>query len=668
MSALSIALGGAVIAGWALDVPILKSGVPGWVAMKPNDAVAFVLAGAALGYLNPERVPPGRRLLGLAFALAVALLAGVSLAETLLGWDAGIDRLLFGRVTDTVWTSHPGRMAPASALAFLFLGTALLELDRPGAHLRVEVFAVGAILSALVGYLAHVYAVELLHGTGYYTHIAVHGAAGIVVLSVGVLVARPARGLMRVVSSDGAGGVAARQLLPAAIVLPPVFAWLAWEGLERGTYRAAFALALLSLAHVVAFGVVILRGARLLYALDAERALAEAAARRSRERIRLLVEGTRDAAILTLDGDGTVRSWNPGATKLYGYEEAEIVGQHFSKFFPPEDVVRGKPRLGLAIAAAEGRFEEEGWRVKKDGSRTWVSVIVTALVGEDGVLRGFGKIVRDRTERKAIEERLRLAQLQVIQADKMETVGRLAAGVAHEVKNPLATILGGIDFLTDRRPPDGVEVEVLREMRQAVDRANEIVVGLLDFSAPRVLALGHESVNRLIDRVLRFMKHQLDRGHVRVVRELTTGLPRISIDERKIEQVFVNVFLNALHAMPEGGTLTIRTYARRPGSGDRTSRMRRFFGGVAAEIVTEIEDTGPGIPEERLRRVFEPFFTSRPTGEGTGLGLTVCKAIVEMHGGSIDLANRDEGGARVTIVLNRRGEREHDEEAFAAHR
>jgi PAS domain S-box-containing protein len=419
---------------------------------------------------------------------------------------------------------------------------------------------------------------------------------------------------------------------------------------------------------VVAFGVVILRSARLLYGLDAERALAEEAAKRSRDRIRLLVEGTRDAAILMLDADGTVRSWNPGATRLYGYEEAEIVGRHFSKFFPPEDVVRGKPRLELAIAATEGRFEEEGWRVKKDGSRTWVSVILTALVGEDGVLRGFGKIVRDRTERKAIEERLRLAQLQVIQADKMETVGRLAAGVAHEGKNQLATILGGIDFLADRRPPDGVEIEVLREMRRAVDRANEIVVGLLDFSAPRVLALGHESVNRVIDRVLRFMKHQFDRGRVRVVRELTTGLPRISIDERKIEQVFVNVFLNALHAMPEGGALTIRTYARRPGSGDRTTRMRRFFGGVAAEIVTEIEDTGPGIPEERLRRVFEPFFTSRPTGEGTGLGLTVCKAIVEMHGGSIELANRDEGGARVTIVLNRRGEREHDEEALAAHR
>jgi PAS domain S-box-containing protein len=611
--------------------------------MKPNDAVGFILLGTALWMFREEPVEERRSRIGRGCAMVAALLES----------------------DDMVWTSHPGRMAPTSAANFALLGVALLQLERARGHWQVEVLTLAAAFVALVGLMASFYALELLHGTGLYTHMALHSTAGFCLLAAGILFARPDRGLMSVISSETAGGATARRLLPAVIGFPPLLAWLVYQGVHGRYFPPAFGIALLGLTSVLAFAVVVLRASRALYRVDVERELAAEAARSNRERFRLLVDGARDTAIFMLDADGTVRSWNPSAERIIGYDEEEIVGQHFSVFFPPEDILRGKPRLELALAASTGRVEDEGWRVRKDKTRFWANVLVTALHGEDGQLRGFAEITRDMTERKRIEERLKAAQLQVVQAEKLESVGRLAAGVAHEVKNPLATILGGVDFLSDRRDATLSDREVLREMRRAVERANEVVVGLLDFSAPHDFELESEHLNAVIEEALRFVKHQIDRGRVTVVKDLETALPRVRIDRRKISQVLVNIFLNAIQAMPAGGTLTVRTFARVPGRIDRGSRGRSYLGSPG-EIVTVIEDTGTGLPEETIRKVFEPFFTTKPTGEGTGLGLTVCRAIVEMHGGTIEIRNREEGGARVTIVLNRKGERGNAKEAAIA--
>jgi signal transduction histidine kinase len=254
-------------------------------------------------------------------------------------------------------------------------------------------------------------------------------------------------------------------------------------------------------------------------------------------------------------------------------------------------------------------------------------------------------------------EALKSAQLQVIQTEKMESVGRIAAGVAHEVKNPLAIILSGIDYLGEHANGDPVQGEVLQEMEYAVARADRILGGLLDFSAPRSLELHFESLNVVIDQALLLVKHELDRGRVSVVRELARDLPVAWLDKRKIEQVFINVFLNAIQAMPKGGTLTVKTWARPTVDvgvpvGSRTSRVVKQSGRV---VVAQVDDTGMGIPEELMRKVFEPFFTTKPTKKGTGLGLTVAKAIVEMHGGMVSISNRGRGGVQVLITLRTKG-------------
>jgi len=247
---------------------------------------------------------------------------------------------------------------------------------------------------------------------------------------------------------------------------------------------------------------------------------------------------------------------------------------------------------------------------------------------------------------------LKAAQLQLIQAEKLECIGQLAAGVAHEVKNPIQTILMGLDYLTGSGPADETSAAVLTDMRDAVRRADAIVRDLLNLSAAQQLEMAEESLNQAIEQSLGLVNYELVRSRVRAVRELGPDLPKVRIDRTKIQQAFINVFMNAIHAMPNGGTLTVRTSAR-----DRLpAGLREAFGSQSflpdePVLLTEIQDNGIGIPVEKLPKIFEPFFTTKPSGAGTGLGLPVTKKIIELHGGAIDIRPGPEGGVRVTIAL-----------------
>ncbi len=236
---------------------------------------------------------------------------------------------------------------------------------------------------------------------------------------------------------------------------------------------------------------------------------------------------------------------------------------------------------------------------------------------------------------------LKATQWQLIEATKLESIGRLAAGVAHEVKNPLMTLTMVADYLAQVIPagePDAPSM--LQDMREAIQRANRVISELLEFSRPGELTLKPEDLHAVMDRALSLVKLELARRHIDVIREFGAALPTLPMDKNKIEQVLVNIFMNAIQAMPQGGTLIVRTSAAPIGQT-----------GAPATMV-EIDDTGPGIPAAYLARVFDPFFTTKAAGQGTGLGLCVAQQIIELHGGTIALGNRPEGGARVTIVLN----------------
>ena len=252
------------------------------------------------------------------------------------------------------------------------------------------------------------------------------------------------------------------------------------------------------------------------------------------------------------------------------------------------------------------------------------------------------------------ELQLTVAQQRMVQAEKLESVGRLAAGVAHEVKNPLMTLLTGVKFLSKHLPASDETVSlVLEDMSEAVRRADRVIIGLLDLSAPRELDVKPESVNSIVAQSLLLVKHDLDRSHITVIKKLEDNLPDVMLDSFKIQQVLVNIFTNAIHAMPEGGMLTLKTYLRPPagaGGGVEDDTIGDLPTPEGA-VVVEVDDTGTGIPKDKVKKVFDPFFTTKPTGKGTGLGLSVSRQLVEMQGGMIDIRNRAEGGVRVTILF-----------------
>lgn len=321
----------------------------------------------------------------------------------------------------------------------------------------------------------------------------------------------------------------------------------------------------------------------------------------------------------------------------------------------------------------------------KDGSIRWIRNTVVPRRDAQGRLFAYDGLVYDITLRKEAEAQLKTAyqelaaneealkraledlkrtheqlketQLELIQAAKLESVGALAAGVAHEVKNPLQTILMGLDYLGPNLPTTNENIAmVLTDMREAVGRANSIIRGLLQLSADRDFELSTEDLNSTARRALRLVNAQAIAAKVSILRRFDPHLPKVRIDRVKIEQVFINLFLNALQAMRPGGVLTVSTCAGRLGDtiklGD--GPFRHFAG--ESVVVAEVQDTGPGIPESNLPKIFDPFFTTKPAGVGTGLGLSVVKKILDLHGAAIEVRNvrsvpGSGTGVAVTIVF-----------------
>jgi signal transduction histidine kinase len=266
-------------------------------------------------------------------------------------------------------------------------------------------------------------------------------------------------------------------------------------------------------------------------------------------------------------------------------------------------------------------------------------------------------------ELRASHQRLKAAQLQLIQAEKMECIGTLAAGVAHEVKNPLQTILMGVAYLAKNLPAgdDDTLFMALSDMRDAVKRADAIVRDLLYLSVSRQIEMKEENINAVLDHSVSFVNFDLTRSRVQVRREFSENLPPVRLDKQKMEQVFINLFMNAIHAMPNGGELLLRTGVN-VWPADAIDQQTKFQAGDAV-VWIEIDDTGTGIASEKLPRIFEPFFTTKPNGLGTGLGLPVSKQIIDLHGGAIHLGSGSLGGARATVMLKAEQENEHEKEA-----
>jgi len=398
---------------------------------------------------------------------------------------------------------------------------------------------------------------------------------------------------------------------------------------------------------------------KLEQALDAERTM-----------LRGLIDNLPDP-VYVKDTQGRYVLDNEAHARFLGVTQSDVIGKTVFDFFEPAFAEQAHEVDMAVLREGKPWFNHEE-QTSSTGEATWLITSKVPLRDEHGAITGLVCINRDITERKraqddliAANERLEAAiasvkeahqelhavQLQLIEAEKLKSIGRLAAGVAHEVKNPLAIISMGVEFLGGKYAGDETTGEVLKELGDAVLRADNVIKGLLDFSAPHALALETNDLNAIIQAALTLVRGEMRENH-RL--EVDLGdIPPINIDRGKVSQVFVNLFTNALQAMPDGGTLSVRTRV------EQVVGVGANVGGESSEVfqagdrvvIAEVADTGPGIPPEVLPRIFEPFFTTKPTGKGTGLGMSVVRSIMNLQRATIVMSNRPIGGALATLTF-----------------
>jgi PAS domain S-box-containing protein len=369
-----------------------------------------------------------------------------------------------------------------------------------------------------------------------------------------------------------------------------------------------------------------------------QQALAE-----SERRFRLLVASVVDYALFTLDLNGKIESWNPGAERLKGYTADEIIGKHFSVFYTPEARAAGEPDLVLKMARTDGKFEVEGWRVRKDGTRFWAFVVIDPIRDEAGELIGFTKITRDITERRTLEQ----AKEQLFQAQKMETIGQLTGGVAHDFNN-LLTAVSGSHSLLRQTLTDARATRLLDTAERAVARGARLTQQLLAFSRQHHLQAEKSNINELIGAFEELLQHATNEN-IDIRLNLDPRLWPVNIDQTQFQSALLNLVVNARDALEEdGGTITIET------RNIQLTQMRAdSLGdiGLGPYIAVAVHDTGAGMSPETKAKAIEPFFTTKEPGKGSGLGLSQVYGFARQSNGQIEIESTLGRGTTVRLYL-----------------
>ncbi|RZA21158.1 MAG: PAS domain-containing sensor histidine kinase [Lysobacteraceae bacterium] len=358
----------------------------------------------------------------------------------------------------------------------------------------------------------------------------------------------------------------------------------------------------------------------------------------------LLLRSVTDYAIYMLDGRGYIRSWNAGGERIKGYGTSEIVGQHFSRFYTPEDIESGLPARSLAISREQGRFEAEGWRVRKDGTRFRANVVIDPIHDDDGQLVGYAKVTRDITERHEAQEALQRAQHALVQSQKMEAIGKFTLGLAHDFNNLLTVIINSLDMIEQRQGADGRTRNLVQTALRASDRGALLTRQLLAFGRGQTLSPEQCDVNGLLTRSLDLYRRAAG-DNVSLDFEFQQPLPGVRLDTAQFEAAVLNLVCNSRDAMPEGGTITLRSQHCRCTHPARPEDPPRDY------VCVSVVDDGPGIPLDLQERVFEPFFTTKEVGKGSGLGLSQVFGFAGQSNGFADLASSPRNGTAVRMCF-----------------
>ena len=373
-----------------------------------------------------------------------------------------------------------------------------------------------------------------------------------------------------------------------------------------------------------------------------EARVAQEAIRQSEQHFRLLMDSAVAYAIYTLDPAGLVTSWNSGAERTKGYTRDEMLGQHFSRLFTFEDQVAGKPAQVLAAARENGRFEEEAWRVRKDGTRFWASVVIEPMWDADNQLLGFAKVTRDITDRLVLDQ----AKERRYQTQKMELVGQFSGGVAHDFNNLLSIVIGSAELISGLTADERIQ-RLSQTAHRAAERGAKLTNRLLSYSQRQILQPQVSNVNDLTQGFEALLMHAC--GESTDLRlDLVSDPWLTDIDPSQFQSALLNLAVNAQEAMTKGGSLTIQT-------------QNIFVDPIAAAELTEIEsgpyvaitvrDTGIGMTPEVRARAVEPFYSTKNIGRGSGLGLSQVYGFARQSNGQIKISSEPGHGTSVSIYL-----------------
>ncbi len=635
-SAAVVFVGCLALAGWMLDIPTLESVFPNLATMKANPALGLVAAGVSL-WLVIERPPRRARLVAQVCALTVAMIGLLTLSEYLFSRSLGIDELLF---RDEAVGSHPsGRPSPITAANLALVGVALLCLSmgtRRGQWLaQVPIYVVG--WTSLLALVSYAYDFTALYAFNPFSSIALLTAFAFSMLCMGMLSARPDHGLMATITADSPGGLVARLLLPVAIVAPPIVGLVSVKARQAGLYETEFGISLLVVTIIAILAVAVSAIAKLLDRADAARRRAEAALRTSDAKFRGLLESAPDAVVI-VDRDGRITLVNAQAEEMFGYSRNEILNRSVEMLLSQHSRQAHAGRRSDYSARPETRpmgitLDIVGRR--KNGGEFPAEIELSPLETDEGLL--ITSVIRDVTERRRTDQALRLLNKELEAASRHKT--EFLANLSHELRTPLNAILGASELMADGLfgPLNEKQLEYSHDIHQGGTHLLGLINDILDLAkieAGRLdLHLSQFDLRSVMESSAAIVRERAARKSL----ELNVTPPPeeiiVEADQRKVKQIVYNLLTNAVKFTPEGGRVAFT--AHRNGK----------------EIIFAVEDTGPGVAQELRERVFEEFFQAPDSREGTGLGLALCRRLVELHGGRIWLETEGGQGSRFLFTI-----------------
>lgn len=363
------------------------------------------------------------------------------------------------------------------------------------------------------------------------------------------------------------------------------------------------------------------------------------------DRYRLLIDAVMDYAIYLLDASGRVSSWNPGAERFKGYKEEEIIGQHFSVFYTVEDRASGVPQRALETAKKEGRFEAEGWRVRKDGTRFWCSVVIDPVYDDERQHVGFAKITRDITEQKGHREELQAARDAMHHARRMEAIGRLTGGVAHDFNNFLTAIRFSAEFLKRSGEMPHSQMRYVGIISDTTEKAAQLTRQLLAYAKKQPLKPHVFDVRDCLSSLRELFEASVG-SSIAVAYEIGAGNTTIYADPAQLESALLNLVINARDAMPYGGRLTISVQGI-----DRAPTLGASLNSDVPHVAVAVKDTGTGMEDEVAKHIFEPFFSTKGHHDNSGLGLSQVQGFVRQSGGDVEVQSQLGEGTTFTLYL-----------------